>query len=72
MTGERTFVFHSAALAAGSGPGCRGDRYPDKDISTGSVCSPIILFDQFFAVGGASSGATYAPIDRNTASLEFS
>jgi hypothetical protein len=27
--------------------------------------------DQFFAVGGASSGARYAPIDRNTVSLEF-
>ena len=27
--------------------------------------------DQFFAVGGASSGTRYAPIDRNSVSLEF-
>jgi hypothetical protein len=27
--------------------------------------------DQSFACGGASAGATYVPIDRNTVSLEF-
>jgi len=35
------------------------------------ILSKVHDRDQFFAVGGASSGAMYAPIARNTVSLEF-